>query len=100
MGSCLRKKHLHENRGPAYISNIFHYYTNNMGTNPSKEKMPNRGMGREMGKDDDDESQDVNVQEIGTDPQIPGPGTNPQRGLGTNFTHVKDTSKTVKDHDE
>ena len=71
-----------------------------MGTNPSKEKMPNRGMGREMGKDDDDEPQDVNVQEIGTDPQIPGPGTNPQRGLGTNFTHVKDTSKTVKDHEQ
>jgi hypothetical protein len=70
-----------------------------MGTNPYKEKMPNRGMGREMGKDDDDESQDVNVQEIGTDPQIPGPGTDPQRGLGTNFTHVKDTSKTVKDNE-
>jgi hypothetical protein len=67
-----------------------------MGTNPYKEKMPNRGMGREMGKDEDDESQDVNVQEIGTDPQIPGPGTDFQRGLGTNFTHVK-TSKTVKD---
>jgi hypothetical protein len=55
--------------------------------------MPNRGMGREMGKDDDDDKlQDVNVQEIGTDPQIPGSPT----GLGTNFTHVK-TSKTVKD---
>jgi hypothetical protein len=67
-----------------------------MGTNPYKEKMPNRGMGREMGKDDDEESQDVNVQEISTDPQIPGPGTGSQRGLGTNFTHVK-TSKTVKD---
>ena len=49
-------------------------------------------MGREMGKDNDDESQDVNVQEIATDPQIPGSPT----GLGTNFTHVK-TSKTVKD---
>jgi hypothetical protein len=72
---------------------ILHQY---MGTNPYKEKMPNREMGREMGKDDDDESQDVNVQEIGTDPQIPGPGTDSQRGLGTNFTHVK-TSKTVKD---
>jgi hypothetical protein len=70
-----------------------------MGTNPYKEKMPNRGMGREMGKDDDDESQDVNVQEIGTDPQIPGPGTDSQRGSGTNFTHVK-TSKTVKDDDK
>jgi hypothetical protein len=48
-----------------------------------------------MGKDDD-EPQDVNVQEIGTDPQIPGPGTGSKRGLGTNFIHVK-TSKTVKD---
>lgn len=64
-----------------------------MGTNPYKEKMPNRGMGREMGKDDDDDKPpDVNVQEIGTDPQIPGSPT----GLGTNFTHVK-TSKSVKD---
>ena len=67
-----------------------------MGTNPYKEKMPNRRMGREMGKDEDDEPQDVNVQEISTDPQVPGPGTDFQRGLGTNFTHVK-TSKTVKD---
>jgi hypothetical protein len=59
--------------------------------------MSNQGMGREMGKDDDDdESQDVNMQKIGTDPQIPGPGTDSQRGLGTNFTHVK-TSKTVKE---
>jgi hypothetical protein len=33
-----------------------------MGTNPYKEKMPNRGMGHEMGKDDDDKPQDVNVQ--------------------------------------
>ncbi|MDQ3969446.1 MAG: hypothetical protein M3275_13770 [Thermoproteota archaeon] len=64
-----------------------------MGTNPYKEKMPNRGMGREMGKDDDDKPQDVNVQEIGTDPQIPGPSP---RGLGTNFTHGT-TSKKVKD---
>lgn len=65
-----------------------------MGTNPYKAKMPNRGMGREMGKDDDDdEPQDVNAQEIGTDPQIPGPSP---RGLGTNFTHEK-TGKKVKD---
>jgi hypothetical protein len=63
-----------------------------MGTNPSKEKMPNRGMGREMGRDDDDKPQDVHVQQIGTDPQIPGSPT----GLGTNFTHVK-TTKTPKD---
>jgi hypothetical protein len=46
-----------------------------MGTNPSKEKMPNRGMGREMGRDDDDKPLDVNVQEIGTDSQIPGSPT-------------------------
>jgi hypothetical protein len=96
MGSCLKKQSLNDSIGPAYISNIFQYYINNMGTNPYKEKMPNRGMGREMGKDDDDKSQDVNVQEIATDPQIPGPGTDLQRGLGTNFTHVK-TTKTVKD---
>ncbi|MDQ3718336.1 MAG: hypothetical protein M3311_04185 [Thermoproteota archaeon] len=67
-----------------------------MGTNPYKEKMPNRGMGREMGKDDDEQSQDVNVQQIATDPQIPGPGTDPPKGLGTNFTHVK-ANRTVKD---
>jgi hypothetical protein len=64
-----------------------------MGTNPYKEKMPNRGMGREMGKDDDDEPQDVNVQEIANEPQAPGPSP---RGLGTNFTHAK-TSKARKD---
>jgi hypothetical protein len=87
-----------ESRGLAYISNIFHYYNNNMGTNPYKEKMPNRGMGREMGKDvDDDKPQDVNVQEIGTDPQFPPPGP---RGLGTNFTHVEKTSKNDKDDTE
>ena len=66
-----------------------------MGTNPYKEKMPNRGMGREMGKDDDDQPQDVNVQEIGTDPQTP-PGS--PTGLGTNFTHEK-TNKTVKENE-
>lgn len=47
--------------------------------------MPNRNMGRKMGKDDG-ENQDANVQEIGTDPQMLGPG---DRGLGTNFTHVR-----------
>jgi hypothetical protein len=67
-----------------------------MGTDPYKEKMPNRGMGREMGKENDDKPQDVNVQEIASDPQIPGPGTDLQSGLGTNFTHVK-TSETKKD---
>jgi hypothetical protein len=69
-----------------------------MGTNPYKEKMPNREMGRDMGsnrKEDDDKPQDVNVQQIGTDPQIPASPT----GLGMNFTHVK-TSKTVKDDSE
>jgi hypothetical protein len=80
----------------AYISNIFQWYSNNMGTNPTKEKMPNRGLGREMGRDDDDKPQDVNVQEIGTDPQFPSPGAGTKRGLGTNFTHVKE-SETVKD---
>ena len=58
--------------------------------------MPNRRMGREMGKVDDDEPQDVNVQEIGTDPQFPRPGAGSKRGVGTNFTHVKE-SNTVKD---
>ena len=80
----------------AYISNIFQWYSNNMGTNPSKEKMPNQGLGREMGRDDDDKPQDVNVQEIGSDPQFPSPGAGTKRGLGTNFTHVKE-SETVKD---
>ena len=79
-----------------YISNIFQLYSDNMGTNPSKEKMPNRGLGREMGRDDDDKPQDVKVQEIGTDSQFPSPGAGTKRGLGTNFTHVKE-SETEKD---
>ncbi len=54
-----------------------------MGTNPYREKMPNRGMGREMGKEEE-EPRNVNFQEIGIDQQILGPGPN---GLGTNFTH-------------
>jgi len=95
-GTYHNKESLNESGERAYISNIFQYYINNMGTNPYKEKMPNRGMGREMGKDDDEESQDVNVQEIGTDPQFPGPGAGSKRGVGTNFTHVRE-SKTVKD---
>ena len=66
-----------------------------MGTNPYKEKMPNRGMGREMGQDEE-KPQDVNVQEIGTDPQLPPPG---RRGLGTNSTHVE-TSGDKKDSDD
>ena len=67
-----------------------------MGTNPYKEKMPNRGMGREMGQSDE-KPQDVNVQEIGTDPQFPPPG---RRGLGTNFTHVETSIDNNKDDDE
>jgi hypothetical protein len=66
-----------------------------MGTNPYKEKMPNRGMGREMGQDEE-KPQDVNVQEIGTDPQLP---PSDRRGLGTNFTHIE-TSRDNKDGDE
>ena len=65
-----------------------------MGTNPYKEKMPNREMGREMGsRADDEKPQDVNMQEIGTDPQIPGPSPT---GLGTNFTQGR-KSRTNKD---
>jgi hypothetical protein len=66
-----------------------------MGTNPYKEKMPNRGMGREMGQDEE-KPQDVNVQEIGTDLQLP---PSDRRGLGTNFTHIE-TSRDNKDGDE
>lgn len=95
-GSCLEKQSLNETRRLAYISNNFQYYINNMGTNPYKEKMPNRGMGREMGRENDEQPQDVNVQEIATDPQFPSPGAGTKRGVGTNFTHVKE-SKTVKD---
>jgi hypothetical protein len=66
-----------------------------MGTNPYKEKMPNRGMGREMGQDEE-KPQDVHVQEIGTDPQLP---PSDRRGLGTNFTHIE-TSRDNNDDDE
>jgi hypothetical protein len=57
-----------------------------MGSNPYREKSPNRNMGREMGRkdeDEDDASQDVNIQEIASDPR-PAPS-----GLGTNFSHVR-----------
>jgi hypothetical protein len=54
-----------------------------MGTNPNREKSPNRGMGREMGRDDDDGPQDVNEQEIASDPQ------SAPTGQGTNFSHVR-----------
>jgi hypothetical protein len=66
-----------------------------MGTNPYKEKMPNQGMGREMGQDEE-KPQDVNVQEIGSEPQLLPPG---QSGLGTNFTHIE-TSRDNKDDNE
>jgi hypothetical protein len=52
-------------------------------------------MGREMGQNEE-KPQDVNVQEIGTDPQLPTPG---RRGLGTNFTHVE-TTRDNKDDNE
>ena len=57
--------------------------------------MPNRGIGREMGQDEE-KPQDVNVQEIGTDPQLP---PSDRRGLGTNFTHIE-TSRDNNDDDE
>jgi len=69
----------------------------NMGTNPYREKMPNQGMGREMSSSrqerEDEKPQDVNVQEIGTDPQIPGPSPS---GLGTNFTHGRKTKRNTE----
>jgi hypothetical protein len=66
-----------------------------MGTNPSKEKMPNRDMGREMGsRDDDEKPQDVHMQKMGIDPQIPGPAPT---GLGTNFIRGTKSSRTDKD---
>jgi hypothetical protein len=52
-----------------------------MGSNPYREKSPNRDMGREMGKDDE-EPQDVNTQQIASDSSAPS-------GLGTNFDHVR-----------
>jgi hypothetical protein len=55
-----------------------------MGTNPGQNKMPNRNLGREMGRDDDNEgSNDVNVQEIATDPHTGN------AELGTNFSSRK-----------
>jgi hypothetical protein len=52
-----------------------------MGTNPNREKMPNRGMGRPIGEDDEP-PKDVNVQEISYDST-----TNNQPGGGSNFKH-------------
>ena len=54
-----------------------------MGTNPNREKMPNRELGRVMGSDDDEEPQEVNVQEIASDPR------SAPAGQGTNFSHVR-----------
>ena len=53
-----------------------------MGTNPGKNKMPNRNLGREMGKDDE-ESKDVHVQEVATDPHTGN------AELSTNFSSRK-----------
>jgi hypothetical protein len=53
-----------------------------MGTNPSREKSPNRNMGREMGAEEE-KPEDVNVQEIASDVQSSSPGQ------GTNFSHVR-----------
>jgi hypothetical protein len=53
-----------------------------MGTNPNREKSPNRGMGLEMGSEDE-KPKDVNVQEIASDPR------SAPAGLGTNFSHVR-----------
>jgi hypothetical protein len=54
-----------------------------MGT---KGNMPNKNLGREMGRDDDEAPQKVNEQEIASDPQSDG-------GLGTNFTHERKEKK-------
>jgi hypothetical protein len=54
-----------------------------MGSNPYREKSPNRNIGREMGRDDDEKPQDVNVQEIANDAR------SAPSGQGTNFSHVR-----------
>ena len=54
-----------------------------MGSNPYREKSPNRNIGREMGRDDDEKPQDVNVQEIENDAR------SAPSGQGTNFSHVR-----------
>lgn len=56
-----------------------------MGTDPSH-GTPNRDMGREVGKDEE-EATDVNVQEIGSDTHTGN------QTLGTNFSHVKKTKQ-------
>lgn len=61
-----------------------------MGTNPGVGKMPNRGLGRQIGTDDperDSRDKDTNVQEISTDMHT---GNNP--GGGTNFQHQRKDS--------
>lgn len=54
-----------------------------MGTNPGTGKMPNRGLGRQIGTEDSStEDKEINVQEISMDPHTannPGGGTNFQR---------------------
>jgi hypothetical protein len=54
-----------------------------MGTNPNREKSPNRDMGREMGRDEDEHLKDLNLQEIASDPN------SAPDGQGTNFSHVR-----------
>lgn len=58
-----------------------------MGTDPYQHKMPNRNLGREMGKEDDEKSTDVNVQDIASDPHAG------DKSLETNFSHVKKERK-------
>ncbi len=58
-----------------------------MGTNPYKERCPTWKWEVKWARMITTiKPNDVNVQEIGTNPQFPGPG---RRGLGTNFTRVK-----------
>lgn len=48
--------------------------------------MPNQGLGREMGKEEE-ESTDVNVQEIASDPHTGN------KSVETNFSHVRKTKQ-------
>jgi hypothetical protein len=55
---------------------------------PPHHKMPNQGLGREMGKKDDNEGgTDVNEQEIASDPHTGN------KGVETNFSHVRKTKR-------
>ena len=71
-------------RRRAIASRLYAIFSNllAMGSNPYREKSPNRGMGREMGKDDE-EPRDVNTQEIENDPR------STPSGQGTNFDHTR-----------